>query len=374
MKRRKFSGKRLMAAVLTAAMMLSLVPATAFAANEDEGEWSVPVKMMNATKEGQASMGDKAIDGNATVTIKDGKSAYAVNFKGIEFSGLYGHLLKLWHYPDYSADSDSVTGTVAAVPSNKYQDTNLSGKKDSFYKTFTMTRDGAKKEDMFFIRISVDAMAGFDQDAKLVFDWKNAKKLGDEQKPEPKPEPKPIKFVDVKSTDWFAKEVDYVVAKGLMNGTGNNMFSPDVETSRGMIVSMLYRMAGEPAVEGNPSFSDVKAGDWYANGVIWASQNGISQGTSATRFGPNDRVSREEMVTMLYNYAKYRGNDVDASATLDGFKDANTISANAVTPMRWAVGNEIISGVGNNRIAPKGNTTRAQLACIFMRFCENVEK
>lgn len=358
MKRKKFSGKRLISAVLTAAMMLSLVPAAAFAANEDEGEWSVPVRMMHATKEGQASMGDKAIDGNAKVTIKDGKSVYEVNFKGIEFTGLYGHLLKLWHYPDYAADRDSITGTVAAKPSNKYQDKNLNGEMASFYKTFTMTRDGAQKEKEFFIRISVDAMQVdgdfFDQDARLVFDWDNAKKLGDEQKPDPKPTEK--NFVDVHANDWFYQPVIWAVDKGITSGVDATHFGPAKACTREQAVTFIWRAVGspEPKTTSNP-FVDVKSNDYFYKAVLWAVENKVTSGVSATQFGAGSTCDRSQIVTFLY-----RANGEPEVTVNNSFSDVapNAYYAKAV---QWAVDNKITNGLSATSFGPASPCTRGQI-------------
>ena len=325
------------------------------------GVYSVPVQMMHASKPGQNSMGNAAIDGPATVTVdQNGKVSYAMNFKGIEFSGLYGHLVNLWHYPDFEANNDSQTGTVASVPSNPYTDTNLEGKPAEFYKTFTVTRDQA--EHQFYIRISVDAMAGFDQDAILAFDWDNAA----EALPA-------MTFEDVQKDDWFYPSVEYVYQTGMMNGITDTLFKPNANTTRAQIVTILHRLEGEP--QADPcSFTDVKPGQWFFEQVSWASANGIVNGYPGGSFAPNKDISREQMAAILYRYAESKGYDLTADADLSGFADAGQINNYAKTAMNWAVTQGLMNGVEDTRIAPKGQATRAQIATLFMRFNETFVK
>ncbi len=137
-----------------------------------------------------------------------------------------------------------------------------------------------------------------------------------------------------------------------------------------MVVTTLYSMENEPDVTGASPFSDVASGSYCEDAVTWAAANGIVSGYSAAAFGPNDGITREQLATMLYEYAKYKGYDVAKAADLSGFADQGGISAYAVKPMQWAVAQELIFGVGGNALAPKAAATRAELAAVLHRFCE----
>ena len=179
-----------------------------------------------------------------------------------------------------------------------------------------------------------------------------------------------VPFTDVKETDWFYDAVGYVYENGMMSGTGNNQFSPNVTTTRGMIVTILYRLEGSPAVS-TSSFDDVAAGEYYANGVSWAAANGVVSGYGNNLFGPNDPITREQMATILHRYAQHKEYETTVSGDVSSFTDGASVSSYAVEPMNWAVGIGLLSGVGNNMINPTGNATRAQVATILMRFCKN---
>ena len=178
-----------------------------------------------------------------------------------------------------------------------------------------------------------------------------------------------VPFTDVKETDWFYDAVGYAYENGMMSGTGNNQFSPNVTTTRGMIVTILYRLEGSPAVS-TASFDDVATGEYYANGVSWAAANGVVSGYGNNLFGPNDPITREQMATILHRYAQHKEYETTVSGDVSSFTDGASVSSYAVEPMNWAVGTGLLSGVGNNMLNPTGNATRAQAATILMRFCE----
>lgn len=181
-----------------------------------------------------------------------------------------------------------------------------------------------------------------------------------------------VLFTDVKETDWFYDAVGYVYKNGMMSGTGNNQFSPNVTTTRGMIVTILYRLEGSPAVS-SASFDDVAAGEYYANGVYWAAANGIVSGYGNGQFGPNDPITREQMAAILYRYAQHKEYETAVSEDVSSFTDGASVSSYAVEPMNWAVGTGLLSGVGNNMINPTGNATRAEAATILTRYCKGFE-
>ncbi len=181
-------------------------------------------------------------------------------------------------------------------------------------------------------------------------------------------EPLNKQFSDVKLGDWFYDAVYDVVAKGLIKGTTDDTFSPQRNTSRAMLATILYRLADQPAVTTSGRFSDVAAGSWYDDAVKWAAANGIVTGYPDNSFKPNRDLTREQLVTMLYRYAKAQQRDVSGKADLSGYADNAAISAYAREAMQWAVGAGIINGVGGNSLAPQGSATRAQLAMMISRF------
>lgn len=183
-----------------------------------------------------------------------------------------------------------------------------------------------------------------------------------------------LPFGDVKSADWFYNDVKYVYEKGMMAGTAADVFAPNATTTRAMIVTILYRLEGSPAVTGTSAFVDVPAGQWYTDAVNWAAANQIVNGTSATTFAPNDSITREQMAAILYRYAQYKGYDVTKKADLSGYSDNSQVSAYAKDALAWANAAKLINGVTNTTLAPQGNATRAQVSAILHRFCDGVVK
>lgn len=180
-------------------------------------------------------------------------------------------------------------------------------------------------------------------------------------------------FLDVSKSAWYYDAVQYVFEKGMMSGTGEESFSPEGATTRGMIVTILHNLAGRPSVAGK-TFTDVSADQYYANAVSWASAKGIVSGYGDGRFGPNDVITREQLAVILYGYARDKGYDLTSGKDVDlrSYQDFDQLAAWAVTAMQWACGEGLISGMGNNTLAPKGNATRAQAAAVFKNLHVNV--
>lgn len=180
-------------------------------------------------------------------------------------------------------------------------------------------------------------------------------------------------FTDVRDTDWFHDAVQYVYENDMMSGTGEETFSPDLITTRGMIVTILYKMEGRPAAAGK-TFADVDQSQYYAMPVAWASENDIVSGYGSGMFGPNDPITREQLVVILYHYAQYKGYDVSVGENTNilSYTDFNQLSEWAIPAMQWACGAGLVSGMGDGTLAPKGSATRAQAAAVLMCFCENV--
>ena len=179
-------------------------------------------------------------------------------------------------------------------------------------------------------------------------------------------------FLDVNEGDWFYDAVAYAYENGLMDGVGGNRFAPNSETTRAQLVTILYRLEGEPAVSSDLPFTDVESGTWYTDAILWAAQNGIVNGVNDTEFAPGNDLTREQLVTILYRYAESKGYDVSASADLAGYPDGEEIQAYAREAMAWAVAENIIRGMEDDTLKPAGNASRAQIATILMRFCEGV--
>ena len=192
----------------------------------------------------------------------------------------------------------------------------------------------------------------------------------DNKKPAPKPEVK-LPFTDVSTSDWFYNDVAFVYENGLFSGTDSRSFSPNASMTRAMLVTVLYRLEGEPTVTGRSSFTDVRSGAYYEKAVIWAAANGIVTGTDSTSFSPDAKVTREQLAAILYRYAQYRKLDTDASAKLNSFTDADSVSAYASEALGWAVSEGLINGA-SGKLMPKGDATRAQVAAILHRFVKNV--
>lgn len=194
-------------------------------------------------------------------------------------------------------------------------------------------------------------------------------KPSDEDKPEELDEP----FADVDELDWFYDAVVYVYNEGMMDGISATQFAPNSNLTRGMVVTMLYRLEGEPRVTGSSGFDDVASGAWYADAVTWAAENGIVNGVSDTEFAPNVNITREQLAAILYRYAEYNDYDVSGRDDLSEFTDRSSISSYALDAMRWAVDEGLITGITNTTIEPQGTATRAQAATMFMRFMSTVK-
>ncbi len=179
-------------------------------------------------------------------------------------------------------------------------------------------------------------------------------------------------FTDVKGTDWFYNDVAYVCEHEMMNGTSATAFSPEVATTRAMIVTILHRLEGTPSATSAAGFSDVAEGQYYTEAVAWAAENDIVNGYGNGLFGPDDTITREQMAAILYRYADYKGYDMAADADISIFTDADKIHSYATVAMQWANAKGLITGVTATTLVPQGNATRAQVAAILNRFCKNI--
>lgn len=177
-------------------------------------------------------------------------------------------------------------------------------------------------------------------------------------------------FDDVAAEAWYAPAVDYVKYGRLMYGTGSNLFQPDAQMTRAMLAQVLYELEGAPSVKGlSCPFTDV-GGSWYTDAVIWAYNAGVVAGVSATQFAPNEALTREQMVTMLYGYAGREETLSGSDCALAGYQDQASVSDWARAAMAWAVSSGVISGTSATTLAPQKIGTRAEVATVLMQFCE----
>ena len=179
-------------------------------------------------------------------------------------------------------------------------------------------------------------------------------------------------FWDVPQSHWAHEAVTYVYDNDLMNGTDGSLFSPESTTTRAQVVTVLYRLAGQPAADWENPFWDVPASAWFHDAVTWAWENDITGGVSSTHFGAGNAVTREQLAAFLYRYAQDQGYDTSARADLSGYSDAGLVSSYATEALSWANATGLITGTTATTLSPKGSATRAQVATILSRFCQDV--
>lgn len=229
--------------------------------------------------------------------------------------------------------------------------------------TFTFKPDtGYKVKDVKVNGKSVGAVKTYTID-KLTVSTRIEVEFTDESLP----------FTDVRRSDWFYEDVAFAYENGLFAGTSDTTFSPNASMTRAMLVTVLYRLEGQPAVNGRSGFSDVQYNGYYEDAVTWAADNGIVNGTSTTTFSPNANVTREQMAAILYRYAQHKKYNTAASSGLNGFTDHASVSGYAAASLEWAVAEKLVNGSAG-KLMPTGNATRAQVAAILHRFVENVAK
>ena len=179
-------------------------------------------------------------------------------------------------------------------------------------------------------------------------------------------------FTDLDLDAWYHEYTDYVLCKGMMNGMGANLFAPNGETSRAMLTTILYRMAGSPAVTGEMPFADVAAGQWYSDAILWAAQNDVVLGYVGGNFGPMDTITREQIAAMFFRFAELKKMDTSKAADLASYKDAATVGAWATDYVEWAVSVGLMKGRAADTLAPAAGTTRAETAALLERWCEEI--
>ncbi len=184
------------------------------------------------------------------------------------------------------------------------------------------------------------------------------------------------KFADLDLYAWYHDGIHYCVSNNLMAGYSDSAFGPNDNLTRAQIANILYNLEGKPAVETKDIFADVKASDWFANAVVWASDAGVVTGYGNANFGPEDYITREQLAVMLYRYSQFKGYDVSDSHEVElvSYTDNDLVSDWAKVAVKWATTEDVIEGQGECVLNPAGFATRAQAATVFMRFCLNCAK
>ena len=181
-------------------------------------------------------------------------------------------------------------------------------------------------------------------------------------------------FTDIKSTDWHYPAVKEVYQKGIILGANETEFRPDKNITRGMIVTILWRMEGEPVVTGVKDFPDVNTKEYYAKAVRWATKNKVVNGYNSGKFGPNDNITREQLATILCNYAKYKGKNVNVTADTSKFNDWYKVTGYAIPSMNWAVANGVVTGkYEGTKVDPQGTASRAEAASMISKYLKNIK-
>ncbi|MEE0510256.1 MAG: S-layer homology domain-containing protein [Peptococcaceae bacterium] len=295
----------------------------------------------------QSSMNEE--DLNTYVPPYTGKYSYEINVAKADNGSV--------SVDKYATEGDKVTITVTPDKAYKLDELSVTaGGKDV---ELTDNGDGTYSFTMPSSKVQITAT--FVEDEDYV-----------EPTPEPTPEPS-MPFTDVSENDWFYGAVQYVYDNDMMNGVSANSFAPNSNLTRAMMAAVLYNLEDQPT-QADSSFTDVADGSWYADAVNWAAANNIVSGYGDGIFGPNDNITREQMASILYRYAEYKGYDVSAVGDLGQFNDADSVSEWANDVMSWAVGAGLINGMGDGSVAPQGTATRAQVATVLMNFCENIAK
>ena len=256
-------------------------------------------------------------------------------------------------------------GTISVSPKNASKGTTV---------TVTVRPDeGYELDALTVTNGSGKAVAVTEKDGKYTFTMP-ASKVSVKATFKEAEKPVTMPFADVAEGAWYYDSIKYVYSNGMMVGTGDTKFSPNATTTRGMIVTILYRLEGEPVVSGASSFNDVAEGRYYANAVKWAAENEIVSGYGNGQFGPEDPITREQMAAILYRYATFKDFDMTKTADLSKFTDSGKISDWSKAALSWANAEGLVNGKGGGILDPLGNATRAEVSAILYCFCENVVK
>lgn len=271
--------------------------------------------------------------------------------------------------PTYSVSTPSKTenGTVTVSPksASKGDTVTITVDPDEGYVLDELTVTDSKGEKVELTKVS-DTKYTFTMPRSRVTIEATFVEDPDYVEPDPSTSVADI-FDDIQPGAWYEDAVQFAYDEGIMTGTSKTTFEPNTTTTRGMIVSILHRLEGNPVVT-EEAFSDVSADDWYGKAVAWASSEGIVGGYGDGTFQPNKAITREEMASILYRYAQYKDQDVSARADLTKYTDADQVGAWAEEVMQWANAEGLINGMTEDTLVPQGNATRAQVAAMFQRY------
>ena len=305
-------------------------------------------------------------NGTATITAKAGdKQAICTVTVTSKSSGGGGTVVKRYDVTLADTDNGSITATHKRASKNSTVTITATPADGYVVDAVTVTeKDGdkvevTKKDDNKY----TFKMPASDVTVKVTF-------KAEQTEPE---QPTGLPFTDVAKDAWYFPAVEYVFNNGLMNGTTATTFAPNVNLNRAMMAAVLYNMEGGPDCDKSGLFSDVADGKWYTDAVNWAASNNIVSGMPDGTYAPDQALTREQMASILYRYAEYKGIDVSARADLSTFTDGTTVSPWAQDVVQWAVAEKLMSGNGNE-LQPKGTASRAQVATVLMNYCENVAK
>ena len=272
----------------------------------------------------------------------------------------------IWHYTDDYTKEEGSEKWGGGSSTNKDSDEKVADEVIELIDAIgTVTKDSGSK--IAAARTAYDALT--DVQKRLVSNYEVLTDAEAEFERLGLPTVAGLPFTDV-SGHWALEAIQYVYDKGLMAGTSDTTFAPDVTLNRGMLATILYRLEGEPAVKSAGTYSDVAADAYYAKAVAWATENKIVSGYGNGFFGPADNITREQMAAMLYRYASYKGYDVSRSGDLKFYTDAASIGSWAVDALRWANAEGLINGRTSSTLVPAGTATRAEAATILTRFCQ----
>ena len=306
--------------------------------------------------DGSEKVTEKSADGTTVTTEKDTDGTKTVTTENADGSTTTEETKKDGTKVTTQTSADGGTKTEIDLPKDKETEVTIPSPNAEDVTSVTVTdKDGKETEITDFEITENGVKVTVSGDCTAVIN-KAAKK----------------EFADVHPVNhWAIADIDYAYIKGLMMGTSETHFSPDVPLTRAMLVTVLYRLEGEPRVSGITSFADLEKGQYYLDAVCWAQVNGIVNGVTETEFAPNDNITREQIAAIMHRYAQYKGFDVTQGGMLvREYNDYEAISDYALSSMTWAVNAGLLKGKGNNNLAPQDNATRAEVAAILHRFIE----
>ena len=331
---------------------------------DNEGNTTTTVENPDGTsttteknKDGSETVVEKDADGTTTTTEKDSEGNKTVTTENADGTTTTEETKKDGTTVKTETNADGETKTKIDLPKDKETEVTIPVTDAEDVTSITVTDKNGKEteitdfeitEDGVKVTVSGDCTAVINKAAKKVFD-------------------------DVHPVNhWATADIDYAYIKGLMMGTSENHFSPDVPLTRAMLVTVLYRLEGEPATNRSIPFADVDMGAYYGNAVSWAKQNGIVNGVTETEFAPNDNITREQIAAIMHRYAQYKGYDVSVGENTNilSYDDFDSISEYAIASMQYACGSGLIKGKSESTLNPLDNATRAEIAAILHRFIE----